>query len=122
MDTNSEVGLELDPDVMVNKEQEQSTTAIDQKYGVSLFQDRDASYQLYQYDQIDGEIYNDDTNYQLEIDSNQFSNLFTSPEVYSVETSVITADFTNILYGILIIQLLVVGYFIVKIVKVKGSR
>lgn len=122
MDTNSEIKLELDPDVMVNKEQEQSTTAIDQKYGVSLFQDKEADYTLYQYDQVNNEIYHDDTDYQLEIDSNQFSNLFTDPEVYSVETSVITTDVTNLLYGILLIQILVVGYFIVKIVKIKGSR
>lgn len=120
METNSEAKLELDPDVMVNKEVKQDTTSIDKKYGVSLFQDKDSNYDLYQYDSVNGEIYNDDTSYKLDIDSNQFAQLYTAPEVYPVDTSVISVDYTTLIYVVLIIQIFVFGYFLMKIIKVRG--
>lgn len=121
MDSNSEVQLELDPDVMVNKDNEQETTSIDKKYGVSLFQDKDGQYNLYQYDNVTGQIYSNDTDYPLSIDTNQFANLYTTPEVYSVDTSIINVDYTRMLYVILVLQIIVVGYFVMKIIKVRGK-
>lgn len=120
MDTNSETNLELDPDVMVNKEVKQDTTSIDKKYGVSLFQDKDSNYNLYQYDSAHGDIYNDDTSYKLDIDSNQFAQLYTAPEVYPVDTSVLSVDYTKLIYVVLILQIFVFGYFVRKIIKVRG--
>lgn len=120
METNSEAKLELDPDVMVNKEVKQDTTSIDKKYGVSLFQDKDSNYDLYQYDSVNGEIYKDDTSYKLDIDSNQFAQLYTAPEVYPVDTSVISVDYTKLIYIVLILQIFVFGYFVMKIIKVRG--
>lgn len=120
MDTNSEVQLELDPEVMVNKDEKQETTSLDKKYGVSLFQDKDTNYSLYQYDGVNKQIYNDETGYKLDIATNQFANLYTEPAVYSVDTSMSTVDYTKALYIILIAQVIIVGYFVRKIVKVRG--
>lgn len=121
MDSNSEVQLELDPDVMVNKDTKQETTSIDKKYGVSLFQDKDSEYTLYHYDDVNGQIYTTGGEYPLSIDTNQFANLYTVPEVYSVDTSIINVDYTRMLYLILALQIIVVGYFVVKIIKVRGK-
>lgn len=121
MDTNSEAQLKLDPEVMVNKDEKQETTSLDKKYGVSLFQDKDTNYSLYQYDGVNKQIYNDEAGYKLDIATNQFASLYTEPAVYSVDTSMSTADYTKVLYIILIAQVLIVGYFVRKIVKVRGK-
>lgn len=121
MDSES-TQLELNPDVIQSKDTKQETTSIDKKYGVSLFQDKDSTYSLYDYDSVNNNIYENDTDYQLNIDTNQFANLYTTPAVYSVDTSIIDVDYTNLLYTILLIQIVVVVYFVYRIMKVRGTR
>lgn len=122
MDTNNEEQLKLDPSVMVNKDETQNVESIDQKYGVELFTEKDADYNLYAYDTVNQQLYTGNDQYTIDLDTDQLASYFTEPVVYPVDVSTSVIDYTNLLIGIMFIQLLVVIYFVVKIIKVKGKN
>lgn len=121
MEKNSEAKLDIDPKVIVNKDSKQETTALDKKYGISLFNEQDNEYRLYHYDSITDKIYENKYDYQLDIAADQFASLYTSPETYSIETNTVIGDYTSLIYLGLIIELAIVGYFTYKIVKVRSK-
>lgn len=118
----SETNLELDPSVMVTESGAQETEAIDSKYGVSLFEDEKEEYTIYDYDKVNDELYANDSNYNIDVDTNKISSYFTEPVVYNVETKGIDIDYHTLVSTILVIQVLIVIYFIYRIIKVKGSK
>lgn len=118
----SETNLELDPSVMVTEDASQETEAIDSKYGVSLFEDEKEEYTIYDYDKVNDQLYVNDSNYNIDVDTNKINSYFTEPVVYNVETKGIDIDYHTLVSTILVIQVLIVIYFIYRIIKVKGSK
>lgn len=117
METSSEQLLEVDPTVIANKDTEQNTISIDRKYDINLFEKSDTSYWLYEYGDLNDQLYQDKLNYELELDMDKFSSLYMVPEKYEVETEVSQTQYTGFLYFVLVFQILVVCYFVVKIVR-----
>lgn len=120
MEIKSDVKLALNPEVIVNKENKQETTAIDKKYGVSLFGDPVIKQPLYLYQSANDNIYRNQKSYQLEIATDKFASIYSSPEVYAVDTQMMSGDYTSVIYIIIGVQLVVIGYFIIRIVKVRS--
>lgn len=118
----SESNLELDPNVMVTQDTAQETEAIDSKYGVSLFTDKDEEYAIYDYGSVVNNMYATDNNYSIDIDTNKVNSFFTEPVIYNVETSGVDIHYQSVVAVILVIQIAVVVYFVYRIIKVKGSK
>lgn len=114
--------LELDPSVMINQSDNQETESIDSKYDVSLFTSAENKYTLYDYDQVQNNMYSTDSNYTIDVDTDKLSNFYTEPAVYPVSTSTTVIEYTNILLVIVLLQILVIGYFGFRIYKVKGVK
>lgn len=121
-EVGSESNLELDPSVMTAQDTDQAIESIDSKYGVSLFTTKDDEYTIYDYDKVINNMYATDDNYNINIDTNKVNSFFTKPVVYSSETSGIDIQYQSIVITILVIQILVVLYFVYRIIKVKGSK
>lgn len=114
--------LELDPSVMLNQTAEQDTESIDSKYNVSLFTSKEDKYTLYDYDQVQTNMYSTDSNYTIDVDTDKLADFYTEPAVYPVATSTTVMEYTNILLVIVILQICVIGYFGFRIYKVKGAK
>lgn len=119
---NSTESLGLDTDMLTNDEEKQATEAIDNKYGVSLFTNSEDKYTLYDYNTITSELYGNEKNYTIEVDTRQLDNYFTEPVVYNVTGSSSTINYQSLVVIILAIQLCIVFYFGYKIISAKRFK
>lgn len=122
MDEQNKGQLQIDPSVINSKNTKQNTESIDSKYGVSLFRDEKQEYSIYTYPNTRKYIYSDRKEHVIDINTDKLTPLYTIPEVYPVSTGEFNSEYTNLLIVTIIIQAIVVSYFIVRIITVRSKQ
>ncbi len=104
--------MEVKSDVIYDRDREQATTTITNKYKVDIYGQKNQTNQLYDYETAKNEIYTNQNVYAINLNDSQTSQLFTNQLIYPPTTENEGHQISVLLVGVIICQIVFICIYI----------
>ncbi len=104
--------MEVKSDVIYDRDREQATTTITNKYKVDIYEQKNQTNQLYDYETSKNAIYNNQQVYAINLNDSQTNQLFTSQLIYPPIIEKEGQQMSVLLIGVIICQIIFICIYI----------
>ncbi len=104
--------MEVKSDVIYDRNREQATTTITNKYNVDIYKQKTQKNQLYDYEIPKNAIYNNKQAYAINLNTSQKNQLFTSQLIYPPTIEADVTKISGLLIGIIICQIIFICIYV----------